>query len=132
MRNLSIFRKSMLAAGVTMVFAAVPFSQAMALDAMSSPQSSSSRSSDESMSAKTHDAWITTKVKSELAGAKHVKSTDISVTTTKGVVALSGTVTSTKEKNHVVHVAKKVKGVKSVDASALTVAAASSSSNGNN
>jgi hyperosmotically inducible protein len=125
MRNLSIFRKSMLAAGVTMVFAAVPFSQAMALDAMSSPQSSSSRSSDESMSAKTHDAWITTKVKSELAGAKHVKSTDISVTTTKGV-------TSTKEKNHVVHVAKKVKGVKSVDASALTVAAASSSSNGNN
>ena len=127
MRNLSIFRKSMLTAGVMMVFAAVPFSQAMAQDAMSAPQSSSSNSSDESVSAKTNDTWITTKVKSELAGTKNIKSTDISVTTTEGVVALSGTVASAKQKNHVVHIAKNVKGVKSVDASGLTIAAAGSS-----
>jgi len=131
MRNLSIFRKSMLAAGVMLVFAAVPFSQVMAQDAMSSssPASSSTSSSNETVSDKTGDAWITTKVKSELASAKNVKSTDISVTTTEGVVALSGTVTSTKQ-NHVIHITKQVKGVKSVDASALTVAAAGNTSSG--
>jgi len=132
MRNLSIFRKSMLTAGVMMVFAAVPFSQVMAQDAMSSssPASSSTSSSNETVSDKTGDTWITTKVKSELASAKNVKSTDISVTTTEGVVALSGTVASTKQKNHVIHITKQVKGVKSVDASGLTVAAASSTSSG--
>jgi len=128
MRNLSKFCKSILATNAVLIFAALPFSQAMAQDAMSSPQSVPSSSSNETVSDKTGDTWITTKVKSELAGAKNVKSTDISVTTTEGVVALSGTVTSAREKNHVIHITKMVKGVKSVDASGLNVVAASSSS----
>jgi hyperosmotically inducible protein len=129
MRNVSFFGKSMLTAGMLMTFAVLPLSQAMAQDTMSSSpasSSSSSNSSNETLSGKTDDTWITTKVKSELAGAKNVKSTDISVTTTEGVVALTGTVTSSREKNHVIHTAKMVKGVKSVDASSLSVVAAGS------
>jgi hyperosmotically inducible periplasmic protein len=130
MRKLFFFSKSILTAGVLMTFAVLPFSQAMAQDTVSSSPASSISSSDETLSAKTGDTWITTKVKSELADAKNVKSTDISVTTTEGVVALTGTVTSTKEKNHVIHITKTVKGVKSVDASGLTVASAGGSSPG--
>lgn len=130
MRNVSIFRKSMIAAGVMMAVAAVPFSQVMAQDAASSSSSAaSSMSSDnQTVPGKVDDAWITTKVKSELATAKNVKSTDISVSTTEGVVTLSGTVASAKQKKHVAHIAKQVKGVKSVDATGLTVGAASTDS----
>jgi hyperosmotically inducible protein len=130
MQNLFFFRKSILAASMLMSFAALPLSEAIAQDSMSSSPASSSSSSDESMSGKTADTWITTKVKSELAGAKDVKSTDISVTTTEGVVALTGTVISSREKNHVIHIAKMVKGVKNVDASALTVVAMDRSASG--
>ena len=130
MRSLSSFHKSALAMGMLLVFAAVLPSQAMAKEAVSAAQSSASSSRDESVSDKTGDSWVTAKVKSELAGAKDVKSTDISVTTTEGVVALSGTVASTKQKNHVVHITKMVKGVKSVDASGLTVVPAKTSSSG--
>jgi hyperosmotically inducible protein len=130
MRKLFFFSKSMLTAGVLITFAGLPLTQAMAQDTVSSSPASSSSSSDETLSAKTGDTWITTKVKSELVDAKNVKSTDISVTTTEGVVALTGTVTSTKEKNHVIHITKMVKGVKSVDASGLTVVAAGGSSPG--
>lgn len=130
MRKLFFFGKSMLTAGVLTAFAVLPLSLAMAQDTMSSPPASSSSSSDETLSAKTGDTWITTKVKSELADAKNVKSTDISVTTTEGVVALTGTVTSTREKNQVIHITKMVKGVKSVDASGLTIVPAGKSSSG--
>jgi hyperosmotically inducible protein len=109
-----------------MTFAVLPLPQVMAQDTTASSPSSSSSSSNETVSDKTDDSWITTKVKSELLDTKNVKSTDISVTTTEGVVALSGTVTSTREKIHVIHVTKLVKGVKSVDASALSVVPASS------
>jgi hyperosmotically inducible protein len=53
-----------------------------------------------------------------------VKGSDISVTTTEGVVALTGTVSTAKEKSNAEKIAKAVKGVKSVDASGLTVSAA--------
>ena len=114
----------MLTACILMPFAATPSSQVMAQDAMSSSPAASSSSGNETVSGKTNDSWITTKVKSELLDAKNVKSNDISVTTTEGVVALTGTVTSTREKNHVIHITKMVKGVTSVDASGLSVAAA--------
>jgi hyperosmotically inducible protein len=126
MRNTLFFRKSMLIASIVMTFAVLPLPQVMAEDTTASSPSSSSSSSNETVSDKTDDSWITTKVKSELLDTKNVKSTDISVTTTEGVVALSGTVTSTREKIHVIHVTKLVKGVKSVDASALSVVPASS------
>jgi hyperosmotically inducible protein len=74
------------------------------------------------------DSWITTKVKSKLAAAKGVKSSDISVNTTDGAVTLTGTVASAKQRTRVEHLAKQVKGVKSVDGTGLSVSAGSSSS----
>ncbi len=65
------------------------------------------------------DTWITTKVKAELATTDGVKSTDISVTTVDGVVTLSGVLSSATGVDKAVAAARSIKGVKSVDASAL-------------
>jgi hyperosmotically inducible protein len=85
----------------------------------------SAQDSNQTVAGKTTDAWITTKVKSELATTKGIKSTDITVETNEGVVSLSGTVASAAQKTRVEKIAKKVKGVKSVAADGLTVGAAS-------
>jgi hyperosmotically inducible protein len=66
------------------------------------------------------DAWITTKVKTELMTTKGVPSTDISVTTNNGVVMLSGVLDNKAQVQKSVAVAKAVKGVRNVDASALS------------
>src|SRR5438309_9704119 len=66
------------------------------------------------------DAWITTKVKTELMTTKGIPSTDISVTTNNGVVVLSGVVDSKAQVQKSVAVAKGIKGVRNVDASALS------------
>jgi hyperosmotically inducible protein len=115
MRTNNLFRKSLIAAGLMVAFSAMPITQVAAQDAMKS-------SDNQTVPDKTADTWITTKVKSELATTKNVKSSDISVTTMDGVVTLTGTAASAAEKTKVEAVAKKVKGVKSVDASGLTVA----------
>lgn len=135
MRNLSILRKTLIASGVMMAVAALPLTQAMAQDTSGSSamQSSSaapqqSSSSNETVPGKVDDSWITTKVKSQLAAAKGVKSSDISVNTTDGAVTLTGTVASSKQRTRVEHIAKQVKGVKSVDGSGLSVSTASSGS----
>ncbi|KEA53277.1 MULTISPECIES: molecular chaperone OsmY [Mangrovibacter] len=60
------------------------------------------------------DSAITAKVKSALMDNDSVKSTDISVDTDKGVVTLSGFVTSQKLAETAVNVAQHVDGVKSV------------------
>ena len=60
------------------------------------------------------DSWITTKVKSDLLATKGVSSTHISVTTTNGVVTLSGTVPTQQESEKAAQVAKGISGVKSV------------------
>lgn len=78
-------------------------------------------SDNQTLPGKANDGWITTKVKSKLAAAKNVKSTDISVETNEGMVTLTGTVPTKSAKNHAVKDAKSIKGVKSVDASGLTV-----------
>jgi len=65
------------------------------------------------------DSWITTKVKSQLLDDSVAKGLDISVKTSNGVVALSGTVGSHDAIEHVADIARNVKGVKSVDASGL-------------
>jgi hyperosmotically inducible protein len=70
------------------------------------------------------DTWITTKVKSSLLTDKNIKDGDVSVETTDGVVTLTGTVPTAAQKTHAVASIKKIKGVKSVDAAALTVAPA--------
>jgi hyperosmotically inducible protein len=117
MKTLFNPRSAAAVAALSLAFAAFPLSQAMAQDSGSMQASSDSQS----MASETGDAWITTKVKSELGTTKGIKSTDISVTTTDGVVALSGTATSKSEKSQAIHVAKMVKGVKRVDATGLTV-----------
>jgi len=65
------------------------------------------------------DAWITTKVKSELATTKGVKSMDVTVKTVDGVVTLTGVLDTENAVDKAVAVAKSVKGVKDVDASGL-------------
>lgn len=120
MRTHSAFHRALIAAGLTAALAAVPFAQALAQDA-GAQSSGSMQSSNQTVPGKVDDAWITTKIKSEFATTKHVHATDISVDTTDGAVRLTGTVGSSKEKSRAVHLARKVKGVKSVDASGLTV-----------
>ena len=61
------------------------------------------------------DSWITTKVKSDLLAAKDLRSTQINVTTTKGVVRLTGTVPTSQESNQATAVARSVAGVKAVE-----------------
>lgn len=80
--------------------------------------SNSTANSDQSAQPGT-DAWITTKVKAELMTTKDIPSTDISVTTSNGVVTLSGVLDTKAQVQKSVAVAKAVKGVHNVDASAL-------------
>jgi hyperosmotically inducible protein len=67
------------------------------------------------------DSSITTDVKSEIAADSVSKDVDIGVTTTNGVVVLTGTLATKDAIEHVKDVAEKVKDVKSVDASALKI-----------
>lgn len=117
MNNKSMIRRSMIAASMMLAFAAVPFSQAMA----SQSETMQKSADNQTVPDKAADAWITTKVKTELGTTKNVHATDISVETQDGVVSLSGTVGSNHEKMRAIHVANKVKGVKSVNAAGLNV-----------
>jgi len=69
------------------------------------------------------DSWITTKVKSDLLADDLAKSFKIGVKTIRGVVVLSGALPNQTAVEHASAIAGKVNGVKSVDASTLTVAA---------
>jgi osmotically-inducible protein OsmY len=66
------------------------------------------------------DSWITTKVKSTFMYSSNVESNEISASTESGVVTLSGTVDSGAERELAIELAQNVRGVKSVDAEALT------------
>ena len=66
------------------------------------------------------DSWITTKVKSTLMYSSNVNSSNISVSTKNGVVSLSGKVNSGAEHALALKLANNVRGVKSVNGSALT------------
>lgn len=68
------------------------------------------------------DSWITTKVKSEITADSLTKGFDVSVTTTHGVVVLKGALANQAAIDRVKNLTEKVKGVKSVDTSSLTVA----------
>lgn len=67
------------------------------------------------------DAWITTKVKAELATTDGVKSTDISVKTIDGKVILIGVLPTQAAVDKAVASARQVKGVKAIDDSGLKV-----------
>lgn len=60
------------------------------------------------------DSVITTKVKAAIFNEASLKSTEINVETFKGVVQLSGFVSSQADINKAVEVTRSVKGVKSV------------------
>ena len=68
------------------------------------------------------DTWNTTKVKADLLATENVSGLDIKVETVDGVVTLSGAVASKAQKDKAIAVAKQIKGVKSVEASGLTLA----------
>jgi hyperosmotically inducible protein len=71
------------------------------------------------------DTAITAKVKARYLGDDRLKNSDIKVTTTNGVVSLSGTVASSDSKTAAVELATGVEGVKSVDAIDLSSPTAS-------
>lgn len=112
-------RKALFAAAIVAGLGTVPFAQVYAQDSAAA----ASKGDNQTVAGKVDDTWITTKVKSDFAADKAVKATDISVSTSDGVVTLTGTVATAKEKSHAESLAKKIKGVKSVDASGLTVSA---------
>jgi len=60
------------------------------------------------------DSVITTKVKAAIFNEPTLKTTEINITTFKGVVELSGQVSSNSEISKAVEVARGVKGVQSV------------------
>ena len=60
------------------------------------------------------DTWITTKVKAALVDDPMVKATEVNVETFKGVVQLSGFVSSYAAVNEAVRVTRGIKGVTSV------------------
>jgi hyperosmotically inducible periplasmic protein len=122
MRYDSKFRNGLFATGLIALLAAAPSGQIFAQDAGGAMPNSSSN---QTVPDKVSDAWITTKVKSEMAATKGIKSTDISVSTSDGVVTLTGSVATAKVKAKAEHVAKRVKGVKSVESSGLSVGSAS-------
>lgn len=117
MQTSTMFRKTLFTAGLAAVLAASPLAQAAAQDAGASQKSSANQTVPD----KAADGWITTKVKSELATTKGIKSGDLSVNTTDGVVTITGTAASSAQKSKIESVAKSVKGVKSVDASGVTI-----------
>jgi hyperosmotically inducible protein len=121
--NHANLRKALFAAALVAGLGTVPFAQVNAQDSAAA----ASKGDNQTVAGKADDTWITTKVKSEFAANKSVKATDISVSTTEGVVTLTGTVATAKEKSHAEMIAKKVKGVKSVDASGVTVSPAAAS-----
>ncbi len=67
------------------------------------------------------DSWITTKVKSEIAANSISKAFKVSVKTKGGNVMLSGKLPNQDGIDLVKSIAEKVKGVKGVDASGLSV-----------
>ena len=60
------------------------------------------------------DSWITTKVKASLAEDRLVKATEVNVETFKGVVQLSGFVSSSAAMDQAVRITYSTKGVTSV------------------
>lgn len=66
------------------------------------------------------DSWITTKVKSTLLYSSNVAGSAIDVSTDKGVVSLSGRVSSGSERALAIELTQNVRGVKSVQSRELT------------
>lgn len=81
----------------------------------------SAKSSAQQAGQEISDSWITTKVKSTFLYSNNVDGADISVTTDKGIVTLSGKVDSGAERALAIELAQNVRGVKSVHTKDLTI-----------
>ena len=68
------------------------------------------------------DTWITSKVKSTFLADENLRGLDIQVETNQGVVALSGTVASSVERDMAIAKAQQIKGVTAVSAEGLKTA----------
>jgi hyperosmotically inducible protein len=66
------------------------------------------------------DEWITSEIRSGLTGAAGVRLTQISVSTTDGVVTLAGMLDTRAQVEKSVSIAKSVQGVRRVDSAGLT------------
>lgn len=66
-----------------------------------------------SFSSRSHDTWITTKIKTDMLGAKDFDSTRVTVVTEREIVYLMGIVT-TQQGNRAAEIASNVEGVKKV------------------
>ncbi len=67
------------------------------------------------------DGWITMKVKSTFMYSSNVNGSEISVSTSAGVVTLTGKMVSGPERALAIELARNIRGVKSVDSTLLTV-----------
>ncbi|ULU25123.1 hypothetical protein [Dyella terrae] len=89
MRTNNLFRKTLMAVGLATAFSAMPFAQVAAQQAQENGAAQQQaqdaamqqKTSNETVPGRTNDAWITTKVKSQLATTNGIKSNDISVAT---------------------------------------------------
>jgi hyperosmotically inducible protein len=68
------------------------------------------------------DTWISTKVKSSLMYSRNVDGLDLDVSTVDGRVRLAGTVADAAERDLAVAIARDIRGVREVDATAVVVA----------
>ena len=82
---------------------------------------STKTSSDSSVGEVIDDAWITTKLKADLAATQGVPSRDIKVDTKDGTVTLTGALASQLEVDKAIATARAIKGVKEVNADGLVV-----------
>ena len=94
-----------------MITRAVPF---LAVLAVAGLMGCASTSKSEGTGEYVDDTVITAKVKAAIFEQPGLKSSEINVETFKGIVQLSGFVSSQENANSAVQVAKKVKGVTSV------------------
>ena len=119
-RNAADFRKTLIIAALAVGLGASSIPGIAAEAAV--PEAHS-----DSMSAAIVDTATTARVKASLMGKKLLRHSDIDVTTTNGVVTLSGTASGPKAMAFAVETTKAVEGVKGVD-NTLTVASRSKTS----
>lgn len=89
--------------------------------ALAADQTPADEDHSSSMTEAVSDAWITTKVKADLATTKDVSGSDISVTTVDGVVTLTGVLSTRAEVDRAIATTRAIKGVHDVDAAGLKV-----------
>jgi hyperosmotically inducible periplasmic protein len=95
-------------------------SLALAASLSTLPACATSSSGGRAIAASTDDASITARVKTALLNDTQVNATKIDVSTSNGVVTMTGTVRSQPEQQRAIQLARQVNGVKDVKAN-LTI-----------